>query len=79
MTEKWQMEGKPVLVILHLQEGMVGSGEEFHFPGRRTAAGAYRASGVLPNVINLLEAFRNASLPRVFVSAMPNPLGRLPA
>jgi len=40
---------------------------------------AYKESGVLPQVLALLKAFRSKKLPRVFVSAMPNPIGRVPA
>ena len=73
MTD-WEMIGKPALVILHMQEGIVGNRRMF--PGKDKDI---ELAGVLPHQQALLKAFRDRELPIVYVNALPNPIGILPA
>jgi nicotinamidase-related amidase len=70
----WEMDGKPALVILHMQEGMVGKGT-FHPERHQSVVKAVRESGMLNCIQALLEAFRDKKLPVVFVNVLHNPFG----
>ena len=75
---EWKMNGKPALVLLHMQEGIVGKG--YFIPGRHEeATKAIKESGMIDRIQELLKAFRDRKLPVVFVSTFPNPLGVVPA
>jgi nicotinamidase-related amidase len=74
----WQFKGRPALVILHMQQGIVG--KKGNIPGLYEAV---QKSGILPRQQALLKAFRAKKLPVVFVralhvSAAQDPCGVLP-
>jgi len=77
--QDWKMKGRPALIILHMQEGIVGR--------RGIIPGLYDAvqkSGIIPRQQVLLKAFRDRGLPVIFVRALhvngsQNPCGVLPA
>lgn len=75
----WKMKGKPALVIIHMQEGIVGEGGTI--PG---LYGEIKEQGVIPRQQALLGAFRARKLPVVYVNALHvtntrNPARTLPA
>jgi nicotinamidase-related amidase len=75
----WEMKGRPALVILHMQQGIVG--KRGNIPGLYAAV---RSSGILPRQQALLHAFRAKGLPVIFVRALhitkaQDPCGALPA
>jgi nicotinamidase-related amidase len=75
----WKMNGKPALVILHMQQGIVGING--NIPGLYEAV---RESGIIPRQQALLKAFRDKGLPVIFVRALhvtgaQDPCGVLPA
>jgi nicotinamidase-related amidase len=59
---EWKLKGKPALVILHMQEGIVGS----LLPEER--AREVRESDHTPHQQALLKAFRARKLPVIFVN-----------
>ena len=75
--KEWKMEGKPALVLLHYQEGIIGKGEWIQ-GWFEPAKEACIKSGMFENTKALLDAFREKNLPVVFVNAIPNPIGKLP-
>jgi nicotinamidase-related amidase len=70
IMDDWKMNGKPVLLILHMQNGFASHYQEL-----------FTNSGVIRNQQALLQAFRSKSLPVIYVNVMPNPpiAGKLPA
>jgi nicotinamidase-related amidase len=70
MMSDWRMNGKPVLLILHMQHGIAGRYQEL-----------LTNSGVIRNQQALLEAFRSKNLPVIYVNVMHNPpvASKLPA
>jgi len=66
----WKMDGKPALLILHMQNGIAG-----HFKD------VLIESGVIKNQQTLLQAFRGKKLPVIYVNVLPRPpiTGKLPA
>ena len=76
---EWEMDGKPGLVILHMQQGTVGAGLWTSKDWHAAVSKAMQESGMLNRIQDLLKAFRNKKLPVIFVSACPNPLGAVPA
>jgi nicotinamidase-related amidase len=74
----WKMDGKPALILMHMQQGLVGKGT--FIPGWFDAAKkGILESGMIPRIQDLLKAFREKNLPVIFVSALPNPIGTVPA
>jgi nicotinamidase-related amidase len=75
----WKMKGKPALVILHMQQGIVGA--------RGNIPGLYeevQKAGIIPRQQALLKAFRDKKLPVIYLTALhvtnqQNPAGVLPA
>jgi nicotinamidase-related amidase len=59
---EWKLRGKPALVVLHMQEGIVGS----LLPKER--AGEVRGSDHLSHQQALLKAFRARKLPVIYVN-----------
>lgn len=75
----WKMKGKPALVILHMQKGIVG--ERGNIPGLYEEV---KKAGIIPRQQALLRAFRDRKLPVIYVTALhvtnqQNPAGVLPA
>jgi nicotinamidase-related amidase len=64
----WQMKGKPALLILHMQKGMLG--KDSHFQG---LAEMVHKSGAISHQQTLLQAFRSKHLPVIFVNVQNNP------
>jgi nicotinamidase-related amidase len=74
----WKMDGKPALIVMHMQQGLVGKGT--FIPGWfGPAKKGIVESGMIAHIHDLLKAFRDKKLPIVFVSALPNPIGVVPA
>jgi nicotinamidase-related amidase len=66
--EKWEMPGKPALVLMHMQNGLAGS--MTMMPNWSSdAAMAISESGMLDRIQELLAAFREKQLPICFVNA----------
>ena len=74
----WKMEGKPALVLMHLQRGLAGEGMFIPNWGPHAAKGIAE-SGMVPKCRELADAFRERNLPVIFVNAIPNPIGKVPA
>ncbi|HWI72260.1 MAG TPA: isochorismatase family protein [Baekduia sp.] len=75
----FELVGKPALVLMHMQEGIAG---EHLFLGkdlRPIAKEALAASGVVERCRALADAFRARDLPVIFVQAIPDPIGKVPA
>jgi len=75
----WKMKGKPALVILHMQQGIVG--KRGNIPGLYEEV---KEAGIIPHQQALLRAFRDRKLPVIYVNALhitsqQNPAGVLPA
>ncbi len=69
----WKIKGKPALVILHMQEGIVGSLSSFNTPGT--------TPDLLSRQQALLKAFRDRNLLVVYINVLQsskNPAGSLP-
>lgn len=65
----WQMNGKPALLILHMQTGM-----------REREAKVFKETGIIPRQQALLKAFRRKKQPVIFVNAKHSPIsGNIPA
>ena len=75
--KEWKLEGKPALVLLHYQEGIIGKGTWIQ-GWYENAKKACNEVGMFENTKALLDAFREKNLPVVFVNAIPNPVGKLP-
>jgi nicotinamidase-related amidase len=58
----WKMKGKPALIILHMQQGLLARGSE--------RLKLVMESGIIPKQQELLKAFREKKLPVIFVSAI---------
>lgn len=74
---EWEMKGKPALVLLHYQEGIMGKGEwiqGWYEPAKKRILEV----GMIDRTLELLEAFREKNLPVIYVNAIPNPFGILP-
>jgi nicotinamidase-related amidase len=77
-VSEWKMDGKPALVLFHMQKGLAGE-QDFIPNWGGDAAVAIRESGMIDRILDLLAAFRAKKLPVAFVNAIPNPIGVLPA
>jgi len=71
----WKMDGKPGLVLLHVQNGLVGE-QDFIPNWASESVRAIRESHMLDRCQDLLAAFRAKKLPICFVSV--NPPGDMP-
>jgi nicotinamidase-related amidase len=65
--EKWEMKGKPALIIIHMQKGIALEDGTFAFFGH---AKAVKEAGIIPRQQALLEGFRKKKLPVIFVNAV---------
>jgi nicotinamidase-related amidase len=63
--KEWNVIGKPALLILHMQQGMLTRGSD-----RRKSV---EDSGIIPNQQSLLQTFREKKLPIIFVNVMRRP------
>jgi nicotinamidase-related amidase len=68
--DDWKIDGNPVLLILHMQNGIAGRVKDL-----------LNESGVIKNQQALLQAFRSRKLPVIYVNVLLNPpvAGKLPA
>ena len=74
---EWTMDGKPALVLLHYQEGIIGKGEwiqGWYEPAKEKVLACH----MIENTKKLADAFRAKGLPVIFVNAISNPFGKLP-
>jgi len=70
----WEMKGKPALLVLHMQPGIIG--EIFHPDSARVV----KESGIIPRQQALLRAFRNKKLPVIYVNVrMQTVVGDIPS
>jgi nicotinamidase-related amidase len=60
----WEMHGKPALLILHMQQGLIGGGGQAH-PGSDKAVDK---SGIILRQQALLRAFRSKKLPIIYIN-----------
>ncbi|OGO23537.1 MAG: hypothetical protein A2144_11060 [Chloroflexi bacterium RBG_16_50_9] len=67
MTD-WAMTGKPALLILHMQRGIIGESKS-----SSKSAQAARESGIIPRQQALLKAFRDKKLPVIYVNVVKKP------
>ena len=74
----FEIAGKPAVVFNHMQVGLCGGGS-FTANWSENAVKQIEETGFIPNCIKLAEAFRAKGLPVVFVNAIPDPFGILPA
>lgn len=74
----WTMDGKPALVLFHMQKGLAGE-QDFIPNWGADAVVKIRESGMVDRIQDLLAAFRAKGLPIAYVNAIPNPLGKVPA
>lgn len=75
----WKMDGKPGLVICHMQKGIVGTGSYTGHDWWAPGAKAIKDSGMIPNQQALIKAFREKKLPVIFANVLHDPLGHAPA
>jgi nicotinamidase-related amidase len=73
---EWKMVGKPALILVHMQYGIVNEGGTVAFLGH---AKATKESGIIPRQQALLKAFRAKGLPVVYVNAITDPNSVVPA
>jgi nicotinamidase-related amidase len=74
--EEWELEGKPALILIHMQHAITDpEGKVAHFHSKTTWE-----SGIIPNQQALLKAFRDKGLPVIYVNSSVPPDGwqRLP-
>ena len=72
----WTLEGKPALLVIHMQNAVCKA------PSPLEALGHCRATwedGIVPHIADLLAAFRSKDLPVVFMSAYTPEDTRFPA
>lgn len=74
----FEIVGKPALVLLHMQRGLAGEGLFIPNWGPNVR-GDIDDSLMIQKCDELAKAFRAKDLPVVFVNAIPNPTGRVPA
>ena len=73
---KWEFDGKPALLIMHMQQGSRVPGRS---PALRTSRKRNPSKRARFSITKkLLKAFRQKKLPIIFVSVVPNPIGFLP-
>ena len=55
---EWTMDGKPALVVLHMQQGIIGTGSWKTSEWHTAIVKAANESGMITNIQSLLKAFR---------------------
>lgn len=74
----FEIVGKPALVLNHLQVGLAGEGTFIPNWGPKAKQGIID-SGMIEQCRILADAFRARDLPVIFINAIPNPIGKVPA
>jgi nicotinamidase-related amidase len=74
---EWKFDGKPALIINHMQMGIVGTGAFSGAPHAQEAK-TIEDNDIIGYQKKLLAAFRKKGLPVIFISVVPNPFGKLP-
>jgi len=77
VVPEWKFDENPALIINHMQVGIVGTGEFSGAPHEQEAKNIQERD-IIGYQKKLLKAFRGKSLPVIFVSVVPNPIGFLP-
>ena len=72
----WELKGKLALLILDMQEEIVGYGGGGEAQGHPKAC---RDAGIIPRIQTLLKVFRERKLPVIYVVAEHNPIVPIPA
>ena len=67
--DNWKTEGKPGLLILHMQRGIVGAGNKFS----PEIIEIVKNSGIISRQQALLRAFRDKNLPVIYVNVVKKP------
>lgn len=79
---EWKFDGKPALLISHMQEGIVGKGPYGGWMGgapKEQQQAHLASTDIIPNQKKLLAAFRERNLPIIFaVVSPPTHLGFYP-
>jgi nicotinamidase-related amidase len=75
---EWKFDRTPVLIINHMQEGIVGEGRISGAPKEQTHAYLDSHPYIIANQKKLLAAFREKKLPIFFISVVTNPVGAVP-
>jgi nicotinamidase-related amidase len=70
----WEMEGKPALLVMHMQHGIVGGGSD----SSPEYIKPIKDSGIILRQKALLNAFRNKKLPVIYVNALDRPPVNIP-
>ena len=73
MVEEWTMQGKPALVLIHMQHAITDLEGKVAF----LHAKATWESGIIPRQQALLAAFREKGLPVIYVVAKDPPTGKI--
>jgi nicotinamidase-related amidase len=68
-VSEWKIDGKPALIVLHVQNSFVSGGPE------SPITKAIKGSGMVDRILDLLKAFREKKLPVFFVGVLANPIG----
>ncbi len=68
--EAWKMEGKPALIIIHMQHSIVDDAGKVAFLGQGKAA---REAGIIPRQQAMIKAFRAKKLPVIYVNSVSKP------
>lgn len=74
----FEIVGKPALVLNHLQVGLAGEGTFIPNFGPQAKKGITE-SDMVEKCRILADAFRARDLPVIFIQAIPNPIGKVPA
>ena len=74
----WKFDGRPALIINHMQQGIVGTGRFTGAPVEQQKAYLDSHPEIIGNQKKLLAAFREKGYPIVFISVIPDPIGYVP-
>ncbi len=75
---EWSFDGRPALIINHMQEGIVGTGRFTGAPVDQQQAYLESHPQIIANQKKLLAAFREKGFLRIFISVIPDPIGYVP-
>ena len=74
----WTFDGKPALIINHMQEGIVGTGRFTGAPVEMQQKYFESHPNIIANQKKLIAAFREKGYPVIFIAVAPNPIGWTP-